>query len=90
MTWLAENELRLRLRDLESQWVERKQSAANRGGIRRNICAFAAATRISEQITGRWKSSTSQHNTIAFQIKHIDLRAYKSLRGSPLAMDIYT
>ena len=49
-----------------------------------------ATARISEQITGRWKSNTAQHNTIAFQIKHIDLRAYKSLRGSPLAMDIYT
>ena len=41
MTWLTDDELRLRLRDLESQWVERKQSAADRSGIRRNICAFA-------------------------------------------------
>ena len=31
----------LRLRDLESQWVERKRSGADRSGIRRNICAFA-------------------------------------------------
>ena len=41
MTWLTEDELTLRRRDLESQWVERKQSAADRSGIRRNICAFA-------------------------------------------------
>ena len=49
-----------------------------------------AAMRISEPITGRWKSNAAQHNIIAFQIKHIDLRAYKSLRSSPLAMDIDT
>ena len=41
MTWLTDDEWRLRRRDLESQWVERKQSAADRSGIRRNICAFA-------------------------------------------------
>ena len=41
MMWLTDDELTLRLRDLESQWVERKRSGADRSGIRRNICAFA-------------------------------------------------
>ena len=41
MTWLTDDELTARLRDLESQWVERKRGAADRSGIRRNICAFA-------------------------------------------------
>ena len=41
MKWLTDDELTARLRDLESQWVERKLGAADRSGIRRNICAFA-------------------------------------------------
>jgi ATP-dependent DNA helicase RecG len=41
MTWLTDDELGVRLRDLESQLVERKRSGADRSGIRRNICAFA-------------------------------------------------
>ena len=41
MTWFTDDELAAHLRDLESQWVERKRSAADRSGIRRNICAFA-------------------------------------------------
>lgn len=41
MTWLSDDELALLLRDLESQQVERKRSAGDRSGIRRNIGAFA-------------------------------------------------
>lgn len=41
MTWLTDDELLNRLYELESPLVERKRSGADRGGIRRNICAFA-------------------------------------------------
>ncbi|GBE11364.1 divergent AAA domain protein [bacterium BMS3Bbin12] len=41
MTWLTDDELTVRLRDMESRLVERKRSGADRSGIRRNICAFA-------------------------------------------------
>ena len=41
MTAYTEPELEGLLGDLESDLVERKRSAADRSGIRRNICAFA-------------------------------------------------
>lgn len=41
MTWLTDDELIVRLRDVESQLVERKRSGADRSGIRKNVCAFA-------------------------------------------------
>lgn len=41
MTWLSDDELTVRQRDLESRLVERKRSGADRSGIRKNICAFA-------------------------------------------------
>ena len=50
MTWLADDELAAHLRDLESQWVERKQSAAERSGIHRNICAFASDLSGSDRV----------------------------------------